>query len=267
MARKVLCSFIVPTYNRIECLPVCIESLLSQYNQDWEAIIVNDAGQDVKYIVDAYKDKRLKYINNKVNIGLGATRNVGLKNSDSYYVAYIDQDDGVFPHFLDTMYYELRHRMLDLLYGDCVRYIKQKNQNGQYQIVGMDIQYSMDFDPDLLLIQNVTPVTSIFHKRELLEELGYFDETIKRYEDWDLWLKFSTAGKQIGHLRTPVSWFTWWNDSEGNSMSSTPDNLFSTLIPTIYKRYRKFAKNKDFVFKKQDEILVLRKVPPIVEES
>ena len=265
-----LISVIVPTYQRIEYLPICINSLLSQYHNDdfsWEAIICNDAGEDVKHIVDSFHDSRLKYISNPINVGLGQTRNNAVKESQGNYICYCDQDDGLYPHFLQIMFHEMKKAEINgykLIYGDVIRKIQQKGDDKKYKVVARDLPLSIDFNHDLILVQNVTPVTGIFHKRELIDEIGQFDSTLLRYEDWDFLIR-AANNFDLKHIAIPVSWFTWRNDLEGTSMSSTPDNLFTTLLPTIYGRYWETAHNKLWVAETMNYVLKQRGLDPMFQ--
>jgi len=264
MKTKDLISIIVPTFNRVEYLPICINSLLSQYYQNWEAIICNDAGEDVEYIVNSYNDSRLKYISNIQNVGLGQTRNNALKIAQGDYICYCDQDDGLYPHFLQSMLYEIQNCNHRLIYGDVIRKIQQKDNNGKYQIIHQDLPYSIEYSYDLLRVQNITPVTGIFHAREIIDEIGNFDRELKRYEDWDFLIRVSMK-YDFKHIAIPISWFTWRNDQDGTSMSSTPNNLFTTLLPGIYKKYWETSKNKVWVATAMNNVLQQRGLPPLFQ--
>lgn len=257
-----LCSVIIPTHNREEYLPICLKSVIAQKYQNWECIVVNDAGRDVSSIVESFNDKRIKYISNTTNMGLGATRNEGLKVAKGEYVNYCDDDDFLTPYFLQIMLQEIQSCDYPLIYGDVIRQIMQKNEQGQYVTIARDIPYSIDWDHDLILIQNITPVTGIFMKRKILDTIGYFDQTLKRYEDHDLLIRASIK-YGLKHIPMPVSCFTWRNDMLGNSMSSTPDNLFTTQVPIIYERYWKYAKNQMYVCSAMNQVLQARGLQPM----
>ncbi len=73
----------------------CIESILNQTFTDFEFLILNDS-PDATYlrdIVKSYGDKRIKYIENKNNIGISASRNKLLQMARGQYVAIFDHDD------------------------------------------------------------------------------------------------------------------------------------------------------------------------------
>ena len=88
-------SVIVPVYNVERYLPECLDSLLGQSFQDFEAICVNDGSPDNSIkILDQYaqKDRRIKVITQE-NQGLAGARNTGLDHVKGRYVFFLDSDD------------------------------------------------------------------------------------------------------------------------------------------------------------------------------
>lgn len=88
-------SIIVPVYNVEKYLAKCLESLLDQTFSDFEIICINDGSTDhsLEILKDfEKKDNRIKIISQQ-NEGLGAARNVGIRNSTGKYLGFIDSDD------------------------------------------------------------------------------------------------------------------------------------------------------------------------------
>ena len=87
-------SIIIPTYNRANLLERAVDSILKQTYNNWELLIVDDGSIDnTKDTVNKYlNDKRIKYIYQE-NKGQGAARNLGIKNSNGDYIAFLDSDD------------------------------------------------------------------------------------------------------------------------------------------------------------------------------
>lgn len=88
-------SVIIPIYNVESYLQACLDSVLNQTFEDWEAICVNDGSTDNSAnILDDYghKDSRFKIVN-QPNGGLSAARNTGLKAATGDYVMFLDSDD------------------------------------------------------------------------------------------------------------------------------------------------------------------------------
>lgn len=88
-------SIIVPVYNTEDYLRECLDSILTQTEESWECLCINDGSTDGSgRICDeyAFKDSRFRVIHQE-NKGLTATRNVGLRLAQGDYVAFLDCDD------------------------------------------------------------------------------------------------------------------------------------------------------------------------------
>lgn len=86
---------ILPTYNCEKYIEETLDSIIVQSFQNWKLIIVDDASKDstVKLITEYLRDKRITLISLKKNKGAGFCRNLGIRNSKSAYIAFIDSDD------------------------------------------------------------------------------------------------------------------------------------------------------------------------------
>lgn len=90
-----LVSIIIPVYKVENYLSKCVESVLSQNFNDWEAILVDDGSPDnCPALCDDYakKDNRIKVIH-KPNGGLSDARNAGIVAANGKYVLFLDSDD------------------------------------------------------------------------------------------------------------------------------------------------------------------------------
>lgn len=122
-------SVIVPVYNVENYIRECINSILRQTLKDIEIIIVNDGSTDrsiahIQDIIDSHKNVKLI---NKLNGGLSAARNEGLKYSIGEYVAFIDSDDYIDPNFLERLYNEAKSYNLDIACGGNSKYYSKNN--------------------------------------------------------------------------------------------------------------------------------------------
>ncbi|MEM9969479.1 MAG: glycosyltransferase family 2 protein [Pseudomonadota bacterium] len=87
-------SVILPVYNRSHSLPEACRSVLNQSYRDLELIIVDDAStEDLKPVVDALEDDRVRYIRHQRNAGAAAARNTGLAEAKGRMIAFQDSDD------------------------------------------------------------------------------------------------------------------------------------------------------------------------------
>ena len=88
-------SIILPNYNSSKTIKETISSILNQTYKNWELIIVDDNSDKItKSILFKYKKlNKIKILYLKKNKGAAYCRNLAIKKSKSYYVAFIDSDD------------------------------------------------------------------------------------------------------------------------------------------------------------------------------
>ena len=87
-------SVLMPVYNGEQFLKEAINSILNQSFKNFEFIIINDgSGDKTEEIINSFKDGRIKYIENKKNIGLTKSLNIGIKEARGKYLSRMDADD------------------------------------------------------------------------------------------------------------------------------------------------------------------------------
>lgn len=224
-------SVIVPTFNRPNMLSNAIQSILNQTFQNFEVIIVNDAGEDVASVVGSFNDERLRYVSHSRNKGLAATRNTGIRNAKGKYIAYLDDDDVFLPNHLETIvnFFE-KDKRFKVAYTDALR-LHQSKVNNNYVTIKQDVPYSQDFNSIEILFGNYIPVLCIMHYKEILDEIGMFDETLTTHEDWDLWIRISRK-YSFYHIRQVTCEFSWRED--GSTMTSSIRKDFYRTKGIIY---------------------------------
>lgn len=122
-------SVIVPVYNAERTIERCLESILAQTMSDLEVIVVDDGTPDnALSIVEAHalKDQRIRIIH-QANAGLGAARNAGIKAAKGTYLSFVDSDDFIEPHMLETMLHAAQERSADVV--NCETFIDIFNES------------------------------------------------------------------------------------------------------------------------------------------
>lgn len=102
-------SIIIPVYNVEKYLKKCLDSVVKQSYQNYEAIIVCDkSSDDSEVIVDEYVKKYKNF--SKIygeHTGLSKARNIGVEASNGDYILFLDSDDYFKPNLLDVLSYTL----------------------------------------------------------------------------------------------------------------------------------------------------------------
>lgn len=100
-----LISIITPAYNAEKTINETIQSVLNQTFNNWELLVIDDCSTDnTKKIIQEYiaTDKRIKYFKTeKPSGGPSIPRNIGLKNSEGKFIAFLDSDDLWLPNKLE----------------------------------------------------------------------------------------------------------------------------------------------------------------------
>lgn len=175
-------SFIMPTYNRGFCICNAIDSLLQQTYQNFDLIIADDGSTDntEEIIKQKYhkeiESKKIIYIKLK-HKGCSYARNIGLKNINSTWVAYLDSDNEISPNFLETYCEAIKHNSNHKCFYSQIR----KDE----QLIGKPFNYMELCD------RNYIDLGTFVHHKSLIGRCGKFDTKLKRLIDWDLILKYT----------------------------------------------------------------------------
>lgn len=99
-------SIIVPVYNSERFLPKCLDSIVNQKTKyKFEVICINDGSKDSSQdILNAYKTKYPNIIViSQTNQGISRTRNRGIAEASGKYIGFVDNDDYLNEHYIETI--------------------------------------------------------------------------------------------------------------------------------------------------------------------
>jgi glycosyltransferase involved in cell wall biosynthesis len=191
-------SVIICTYNRPESLPGALDSVWAQDFPDWEVIVVDD-GSDPPAVIPSHGADKVRVIRTE-HRGVGAARALGLDAARGDLIAYCDDDDEWKTHHLSTLVDYLRdHPDTALVYGD-----SEWVQEGAEPSVA----YSCDYDELQLSGSNYIFATDVLHRASPAREVGGFNPALRRYEDWDVWLRMSRKYR-LRHLPAVLAVHRW----------------------------------------------------------
>jgi glycosyltransferase involved in cell wall biosynthesis len=192
-------SIIMPFYNAAPFLEEAVKSILNQTWSDFEFIIINDGSTDgSEKIIQAFSDKRIKYFLNKENMGLVYSLNKGLEAAEGPMIARMDGDDISLPDRLQKQFEYLRmHPDADLV-ATQVQLINEKGQHTGFWKEDRE-NNSPELIREFLAINNCIAHPTILAKAVIIKKLGYRSSQ-GQAEDYDLWLRWISAGKTIHKL-------------------------------------------------------------------
>ena len=218
-----LVSVIIPYYRKINHIKKTLNSVFKQTFQDFEIILIYDdeLKNDLKVIETLVKNNaKVKIIDNLNNIGAGASRNTGIKNSSGSVIAFLDSDDYWEPDRLEK---QLKF-MQDNEYNFTFCNYRKKNKHKIIDVVSEKDKISYF---DLLTDCNIG-LSTVFVKRNLVDENLF--PTLKTKEDFVAWLKI-TKKNEFAH--NYPEFLVEWSYSE-NSLSS---NFFQKIFDSFRVYY------------------------------
>ena len=133
-------SIIIPIYNAENYLKRCLNSVVNQTLKDIEIICINDCSKDNSLeILKEYskKDNRIKIINLKENKGESKARNIGLDNTNSEYIAFLNNDDEIDLDFYEKLYNKAIKTNSDIVKAgvDIINYDKKHQKDNLNELI------------------------------------------------------------------------------------------------------------------------------------
>ena len=173
-----------------------VASVLRQSFPDFELVVIDDGSTDgTAQVVSDLSDSRIRLIRNQANLGIGACHNLALHNSDSELVVHVDADDVVLPDGF--------RRMVDVMDGhrdapgahchfafidDQGRTLSNRFTRGRIA-AQRERSLRRDYRRDLIVYGGECANHLRTYRRDVLIELGGFDESLRYGEDCDMALR------------------------------------------------------------------------------
>jgi LmbE family N-acetylglucosaminyl deacetylase/glycosyltransferase involved in cell wall biosynthesis len=228
---------IVRTRNRPALLREALDSLRRQTARPVEVVVVNDGGAAVGDLAETYRTTfKMRIEEQPARRGRSAAANRGLDLATSELVAFLDDDDLCYPDHLDRLVRAYRQGPEPVVYSDAVTVLYARREEG-WESRHRELQYSLDFDPDYLLLANFIPLHSLLLPRALCVRVGGFDAEFEYSEDWDLLIRLSFE-TSFRHLRAVTCEYRVFEDSQGDAAHvAAGGGPFQQARQKIYKKY------------------------------
>lgn len=194
-------SVIIATYDRGSLLEETLASVMSQTYTDYEIIVADDGSTDDTL-------KRLEKYGDRVRVlplahsgRPSVARNAAVRIATGKFLAFLDSDDTWLPTKLESQVGLLeQHPSFVMSYCDSVFVSENGAEIGRHS--RRERQHSGRVFGELLL-GNFIPLPTVVARREVVTEVGAFEEWLTIGEDWNLWLKLSARG-EVGLVRIPL---------------------------------------------------------------
>lgn len=200
---------LMAVYNGSAFLRHAIDSILEQTFTNYEFLIINDASTDASGgIIASYHDPRIRVVNNRTNLGLTKSLNIGLKLAKGALIARMDADDLSHPQRLAK---QIALMKTDNNYGLIAGGMEVIDEKGKVRSVSKN-----DYTPEKiyseLQFRNFIPHSSVLFKKDLILNLGGYNQKFKYAQDYALWVSLS----QIAKLNAVNESLIKWRNTDGN---------------------------------------------------
>ena len=189
-------SVIMPCYNHGKYIADSIQSIREQTHTHLELIVIDDCSDDnSREIVRdiSFYDHRIKLIFNSSNMGVSATRNIGLENASGTYVAFCDADDIWINNKLERQLQALsKSQDNKVVHCDSIIIDKTGDATGEIfssKHLAKSTPYGNIFFE--LCERNFINASSILFHVDAITNDNRFNESFSYFEDWLFWIKLS----------------------------------------------------------------------------
>lgn len=230
-------SVVIRTRNRPALVREALESLRGQTARPSQVVLVNDGGASVAGLPSAFGDAFdfvLEELPGQRGRSHAANRGVALGSQD--LVAFLDDDDLCYPDHFERLLRAHRSGPEPVVYSDAVTVVYGRREES-WEPLHRTLQYSLDFDPDFLLLANYIPLHTLLLPRALYTGAGGFDRDLNYSEDWDFLIRLSFE-TSFRHVRAVTCEYRVFEGPEGDPLHvSAGDPAFQKAREEIYKRY------------------------------
>ena len=179
-------SVVIACYKQSSFVAEAIESVLAQTYQASEIIVVDDGSpDDSATVVARYPTVRYVYQQNQ---GLPGARNTGLECASGIYVNFLDADDRLLPHALDT---GVKYLDADPSWAFVAGKHQLISEDGSPLPGPKQQNVVKDCYRELMHHNFIACHNSVMYRRDVLLVVGGFDSALDSSEDWDIYLRIA----------------------------------------------------------------------------
>lgn len=252
-------SVIMPCYNQAQYIEEAIESVINQTYRNWELIIIDDGSTDNSFeIAEKYAsgDQRIKCLS-QPNGGPSKARNNGVKKSVGKYLMFFDSDDKLAPQYFDKgIDYMSSHPNCAVFYSRLKRFGKKNDE--------LTIRFTSY--QDHLCSSSLFP-TCIMHRTDF-ERIGGFDEDMKGYEDWEMFIRLLYHNDNVYQYPEIMFFYRWNMDPDSINLQAIKKS--GEIMEYIYNKNKQIydevfgcpfysIQKANYLQKELDKIIASRK--------
>jgi glycosyltransferase involved in cell wall biosynthesis len=220
-----LVSIVTPVFNGALYIRETIESLCNQSYGNFEHIVVDGGSTDgtldiLRKYADLYP---LRWISERDN-GQSDAINKGMRMASGRILAYLNADDFYYPETLSRVVeFFSANPDKGFMFGRCNvinsdgRFSHDFEQSDHLLAMPLEERRHPSFVTLLRKNSGVIPQPSSFWRREVMEKVGFFDESFHYAMDYEYWLRVTNEFK-VGFIDHPLSAFRMHPSSKSGSL-------------------------------------------------
>lgn len=255
-------TIIIPVYNSEHTIAKCIDSLKKQSYQNLQIIIINDHSTD-QSLNNVYQaigsDNKFEVINQNSNQGPSAARNLGIKNGTGKYLFFLDADDWLEHHAIETLVDLSMYSCCDLI---CANHIQEFDNGPIKKRAGIANTDHIFSHHDLLLyiknyLKSPYKYTLLVHCWGKLYDLNLvknnnirFNEALSQLEDINFNYQYLMHGNKVAYK------YAFIYHHRISSSSKSLSTLTGTEENAVKKYLIAFSAIESFLKKHNHEALV-----------
>ncbi|MDN3725177.1 glycosyltransferase family A protein [Aequorivita sp. SDUM287046] len=191
-------SVVISVFNKEKYIADTLKSVLAQTFTDFEVVILNDGSTDHSEAeILKFNDPRIRYFSNE-NKGASAARNFTIQQAKAEYIALMDADDYWYPFYLVEQDRLIKEFPQESVFATATEIRRNgKIFKNSYSIptiakdaVVVDYFEASQLDSVLLSISTVI-------KKDVFENVGWYNPKIKSGEDTDLYVRIGLKYKVV----------------------------------------------------------------------
>lgn len=231
-------SIILCCYNSNKFLQETLNSIINQTYKNYELIIVDDGSIDntsiiIKNFISKYKNKKIKYYY-KNNSGLGNSRNLAIKKAKYDWIAIIDHDDIWLSNKLEYQSSEIQKNINKKLFFTDFSIWNENKKISRFKIFKEKDKFiteTLNLDKykgfiNLILCGCFIGSSTVVFNKNVIKEIGYFNERYKFLTDYIFFLKLS---KKYGmHCSNVI--LSLWRNHDDQSTKKMINNYYLEMF-------------------------------------
>ncbi|MFH1286545.1 MAG: glycosyltransferase family A protein [Candidatus Magasanikbacteria bacterium] len=164
-------SIIIPTYNRVEKLKICLDSVLTYSPKEVDVFVINDgsSGETKKYL-NILKNDRVHPIHHETNKGVSKARNTGITHANGDILLFTDDDCVVSKDWFEELTRPFTNKDVSFVFGKTT-YVSDT--------------YVGYFPEKIVEVRQWPGAGNIAFRKEVFDKVGGFDSAFETYHNED----------------------------------------------------------------------------------